>query len=446
MFQEFSFGNLSAGSVYLSLTDDEDDEAWGYIVLKFASDGPDEPGEVVAKANIGELNAVEASGNYEVSLSNAVITYVADDNFVLEDATGALNVSLENVGTSGLKAGYLLNGKLTFAAEVADYSLYGMGITRGFTLTSDSQMDLGYALWGMGVNVEITEGEAPQPLVINEETDFSDLITWAADPYWRYVKFTDATVKIKEGAYTDDYLITLDDEEYYALNSLFGAVSIDDIQNLKDGDIVETAGFVYSSYGFNYFEPISLTVKPAEPSTVAVTVGSDGYATFSCDKALDFTDSGIKAYVAVLDGMNITFSEVQQVPANIGVLLYAEGGATKDINIVNGGALGAMQNNLVASTADMEGADLEGCYILSKENDQIGFYKASSKATLAAGKAYFPAAVDGARIILPGQEATSIRSIETAEKDTEIYNLQGQRVKKAAKGLNIINGRKVIIR
>jgi hypothetical protein len=434
---------LSAGTVYLPLdaaTDSQDDCFLSsfYVELEY----PAVAGGSVE--NIAALKAIEESSIVELTLTNAVVTqskYDEDnliDAIVIEDASGALRLTKQQLSTV-LQVGQTLNGKITVTVNVIDLSSLGLGVDYSYTISDASITSIAYAAYGIPGDVTITDGTA-EPKAITDETIYE----WMYDYDWRYVSLANVSFTTQNEV-GGNGVITIED---LGLDITVLDADLMITEWPADGSIVTVEGFLcdYIGSSVDYiFQPTKITV--ATPTTVAVTVGPDGYATFSCDKALDFTDSGIKAYRAVLDGKNITFSEVQQVPANTGVLLYAEGGATEDINIANGGTLGAMQNSLEASTADMGGTSLAGCYILSKVNGQIGFYKASSNATLAAGKAYFPAAaVDGARIILPGQEATSIRSIETAEKDAEIYNLQGQRVKKAAKGLNIINGRKVIIR
>ena len=442
LFQS-AYGNLSAGTVYLSLTEDEDYDAYGYVVPKFASDGPDEPGEVLAIENIAALKAIEESSTVELTLKDAVVTQSKydEDNFidaiVIEDASGALRLTNQQLSTV-LQVGQTLNGKITVTVNVTDYSSFGLGVYYNYVISDASITSIAYAAYGIPGDVTITDGTA-EPKAITDETIYE----WMYDYDWRYVSLANVSFTTQNEV-GGNGVITIED---LGLDITVLDADLMITEWPADGSIVTVEEFLcdYIGGSVDYiFQPTKITV--ATPTTVAVTVGEDGYATFSCDKALDFTDSGIKAYVAVLDGKNITFSEVLQVPANTGVLLYAEGGAEEDVKIIDGGDLEVDDNSLVPSTADMDGTSLAGCYILSKVNGQIGFYKASTNATLAAGKAYFPSAVDGARIILPGQEATSIRSIETAEKDAEIYNLQGQRVKKAAKGLNIINGHKVIIR
>ena len=182
-----------------------------------------------------------------------------------------------------------------------------------------------------------------------------------------------------------------------------------------------------------------------EATTVPVKVGSTGYATFSSTKAVDFTNSTIKAYTAIVSGKNITFTRIKQVPANTGVLLWADANATDNLPILASGPLGVIQDNLVATDTDMDGQALAGKYILAEKDGVVGFYKAGSSATLAAGKAYLVVPA-GARIILPDGEVTGITAVEAAEAEAPVYNLQGQRVVKAVKGVNIKDGKKFIVR
>ena len=182
-----------------------------------------------------------------------------------------------------------------------------------------------------------------------------------------------------------------------------------------------------------------------EATTVPVKVGSTGYATFSSTKAVDFTNSAIKAYTAIVSGKNITFTRIKQVPANTGVLLWGDANATDNLPILAGGPLGVIQDNLVATATDMDGQALAGKYILAEKDGVVGFYKAGSSATLAAGKAYLVVPA-GARIILPDGEVTGITAVEAAEAEAPVYNLQGQRVVKAVKGVNIKDGKKFIVR
>ena len=76
----------------------------------------------------------------------------------------------------------------------------------------------------------------------------------------------------------------------------------------------------------------------------------------------------------------------------------------------------------------------------------VGFYQTKNTFTVGANTAYLPA-IEGARTFIALDEATAIDGI-AAEKvgNGEIYNLQGQRVVKAQKGLYIVNGKKVVMK
>lgn len=430
-----SAADIPAGTAYLSLTSAEEDEAYGFVFCKF----PIAPGEVVMAANIGELKALTEAATVELTLTNAQVTFSKYDSengvdaFVLSDASGAIVIKNSEV-TMYLTEGSVLNGKVTIELQVADYSLLGGGIAKAYSLDMTSAMDLAYATMDMGTNVTVTEGTA-EPIEVTED-NFTDYILSGYD--WRFVKFANAVFNASENTFSflDGGLETQISDDFKA---------IVDESMFTDGAVFEVTGFIndYPLASDPVFTPV--TVTPLA-STLTVTVGTDGYATFCSDKALDFTEAAsIKAYTATLSGTDITFTRIYNVPANTGVLLWAEGGASEEIAVVDGGGVTGIQNVLKGTMEDMAAGSLTGKYILAKNGENIGFYKAGASATLAAGKAYIEAPA-AARIILPGGETTGINGVEAAEADAAVYNLQGQRIQKAQKGLNIKNGRKYIVR
>ena len=196
----------------------------------------------------------------------------------------------------------------------------------------------------------------------------------------------------------------------------------------------------------------SLSIVPYVP----VTVTSDGYATLASSFALDFTDAATYAYIAKADGRTgVTFERIKKVPANTGVLLYKDGGTTENIPVLDGEADATTGNVFVpgtgAAVASVSG-DLHN-YILNKPTAKpIGFYQAAGQ-TVAANKAYIQidySVVAGIKefIALPGFEddATSIQNskFEIQNEEAPIYNLAGQRISKMQKGINIVNGKKVL--
>ena len=181
--------------------------------------------------------------------------------------------------------------------------------------------------------------------------------------------------------------------------------------------------------------------RTGDPSIVSAPITEAGYATFYSPYALSFSSvEGLTAYTASVTGDNVTFTQVAKVPANTGVLLKGSAGKYQ-IPVVTDG--GDATSELVGGTATAPA----GSFVLMNENDKVGFYKTKAEFTLGANTAYIPAQGGSTRdFIAIESEATAIKAIETKQQNGEIYNLAGQRVVKAQKGLYIQNGKKVIIK
>lgn len=203
--------------------------------------------------------------------------------------------------------------------------------------------------------------------------------------------------------------------------------------------------------------PITIAKYDASQETVPVSISSVGMATFSSTKALDFTDAGnIYAYTATVDNAgNIAFTRVYQVPAKTGLLLRNPNGESAEAQVpVISNATAVENNALVAVDTEIALASEENDgtknYILNNGSKGIGFYKAAGK-KVGAGKAYLqvPASVTVREFIGFDDETDGIEQIENGQltiENAEIYNLSGQRVNKAQKGIYIVNGKKVVVK
>ena len=189
----------------------------------------------------------------------------------------------------------------------------------------------------------------------------------------------------------------------------------------------------------------------AKIKTESVTVTSVGYATFSSDKNLDFTSAEkIKAYTAKISGSEVHFTRIYQVPAGTGVLLWAAGGATEDIPVST--SAGLVDNDFRVASSNMGRGDLEEsgqAYVLGNHKDYgIGFYRPAEGFVLPKGKCYLLIwEGDAPSISLPGMETSISATLMNNEATNNvIYNLNGQRIDKLQKGLNIVGGKKVIVK
>ena len=187
---------------------------------------------------------------------------------------------------------------------------------------------------------------------------------------------------------------------------------------------------------------------PANNPTVSIT--SAGYASFSSTYPLDLANiSGGTAYMVTENAANgyVTLTEATgTVAANTGLIIKGDAG-TVTIPVAASGTDYSATNKLVAvTTADEVDA---GNYILAanKDGSEAGFYQLEEATSLDAGKAYLPAsAVNEARArFLFSDDATAIKSIATdAAENGAIYNVAGQRVNAAYKGIVIKNGKKYL--
>lgn len=195
-----------------------------------------------------------------------------------------------------------------------------------------------------------------------------------------------------------------------------------------------------------YYEESSSVVE-----NVKVNIPADSYTTFSNSYAIDFSDSGITVYTAMVDGNVVKLKPISDkiVPANTGVILYAETAGEYTGVLTTGGSVSS--NELVAATTETK--------VVYKNSNKFnyilqgGVFKKATGDKLKAGKAYLntnydvTASADGARelkIVVDG-EATAIKAIETAA-DKNVYDLQGRKVAAPTKGLYIINGKKMIVK
>lgn len=102
-------------------------------------------------------------------------------------------------------------------------------------------------------------------------------------------------------------------------------------------------------------------------------------------------------------------------------------------------------NDLLPST----GITADGSqYILAAKSGKVGFYKATAGTTIPAGKAYISSGAGVKAFYFDDDDATSMNEelkIKNEEfNDGTIFNLAGQRIGKMQKGINILNGKKII--
>ena len=193
-------------------------------------------------------------------------------------------------------------------------------------------------------------------------------------------------------------------------------------------------------------------VEPA--TTVTVNLNSDGaepatyYATF-CAPFSYTVGSGVVAYTLAASGEWLVPTGItDEVPAGTPVLLKGSS-ATATLTI------GTDYENAPVATTALTGSYLsktiDGAtdYVLGKSGSVVGFYHWNQN-TLAANRAYIdtPAEVKGF-VINWDELVDGIDQVQSSTfnvQSSTIYNLAGQRINKLQKGINIVNGKKVLVK
>jgi len=194
-------------------------------------------------------------------------------------------------------------------------------------------------------------------------------------------------------------------------------------------------------------------VAGAAPSYIDVYVSEAGYATYASNFDLDFTSvSGLKAYIAEEVSSEIKMVQVNKVPKETGVLLRATDGGGMTYKVPTAATTDDVTGNLFKRGNDAavatDGGEGKTNYILNVVNNKLGFYKAAGN-TVAKNKAYLQTTLAAARIELVFDEGTAgISNLTPALSKGEgvVYDLSGRRVVTPAKGLYIVNGKKVFVK
>ncbi len=185
---------------------------------------------------------------------------------------------------------------------------------------------------------------------------------------------------------------------------------------------------------------------------ISIDITENLWASYSSTKALDFSNSGLTAYIATTsNGSSVHYEPVTYVPANTGIILNGTQGTHVAVTIPSAEAVGT---NLLVSTANAEhkvtAGEVGDVYAFGMKGGKVGFVQAEEDYTVAQGRSYLDLSTVGAKGIdfigLPGSETDGIDTIHNAQfiMHNDAYNLAGQKVSKDYKGIVIVNGKKYL--
>ena len=268
---------------------------------------------------------------------------------------------------------------------------------------------------------------------------------------------------------------------YWLDGSAYGASKKDDGSDPLDTGSVTAAqlasGEVAYNLGLAWRQTLGTDATPVLDPThdVVALITAAGYATLYVPDAEVTVPTGVTAFTGKINGEWLMLNPVEGViPAKTAVVLKGAEGyygfAVAAEEVIPDGALKINDDEEDGSKAlakawaapiednDLKGAaediDAVGKYVLANKDKEgndlpIGFHKAVS-GTIKAGKAYLEvpegSSVKGFIFAFGDEDPTGINTIDNGQLtiDNEIYNLAGQRVQKMQKGINIVNGKKVM--
>ncbi len=216
-----------------------------------------------------------------------------------------------------------------------------------------------------------------------------------------------------------------------------------------------------SADGAMYFPSISITWSANVESytdycttvtavtSLTATITAAGYATWVPTENVA-APTGVSAFIVTSTSTsNVVMEELLAIPANTPVVLKGEAGSyTFDVcaeSDLEANEADVTQNRLKVS--DGTNAVGDGIYVLANKTKGVGFYPWTSNSSLSAGKVYLEISGGNARDFFGfGAETTGIERLQNGADAQVVFDLQGRSVKQPAKGLYIVNGKKVVIK
>lgn len=203
------------------------------------------------------------------------------------------------------------------------------------------------------------------------------------------------------------------------------------------------------------------------PEAIHLNLSSADLVTLCSKYPLDFAEvEGLKAYIITgfkPSESKLVLTRADEAPAGMPLLIYRTGSTTEFSIPVVETDMYYGENLLKPGPAEIQATDGDKSnFILTYDpNDtsadrKIGFYTFNDTRTIPEGKAYLqiptsslPSSVKGFSIVFTDDEPTAIAEIGDGTgkaQDTVIYDITGRRLSKTQKGVNIVDGKKVMVK
>jgi len=194
-----------------------------------------------------------------------------------------------------------------------------------------------------------------------------------------------------------------------------------------------------------------LTYLGPVKETLDVTITDAGYATLVAPFAAEMP-AGVTASTAEVNGQSIELTAISgAVPAHTPVILSADAAKSFQISGYPTAAPNELKAGaLVGTYEDIQAPD--GSYVLQSQNGKVGFYQveqATATPWVRANRAYLTAPANPVKAFFFEDAVDGIRTMDNGQwtmDNAEIFNVAGQRMNKLQRGVNIVNGKKVLVK
>lgn len=190
-------------------------------------------------------------------------------------------------------------------------------------------------------------------------------------------------------------------------------------------------------------------------NTTKVAIGSSGYTTLTLIHSAN-VPTGTKAYTATINNGSIELTEVSQLEKGVGYIIWSTNGTSGTYNFnAAGEAVKETSENMMKGVLKNTTLNGDGSiYLLSLYKGVVGFRCLGDNTyNLPAGKAYLQSDNSSGSVerdfLNFGGDETDIEDTKEDEiinsRNNTTYNLAGQKLSAPQKGLNIVDGKLVLL-
>lgn len=209
---------------------------------------------------------------------------------------------------------------------------------------------------------------------------------------------------------------TIKDDYFYVTIAIDMTSSIGQIIDVEVGDKEEAEVSISSALVSTFCAPFKVAIPAGVTASTVTAADEEGVLTLN-------NISGI-------------------IPAHTPVIIQCPISATMDVEGIY--SKGTPTAGMLVGTYEDTDAPA-GSYILQSQSGKVGFYHVSTTHTVYANRCWLVAPDSSVKaFIIRTDETDGIKEQTTINRQQTIFNLQGQRINNVLKGVNIVNGKKVI--